>query len=820
MKTFKNKIKTILFLAVSSLLIGSLVLSGCGSNSKSSTSSKPNPPQNLTASSSNRQVSLTWNASSGAASYRVYESTTSGGPYSAVGTTTTTGYTVTGLTNGTPYYFVVTAVNSAGESGDSNQAIATPTSAPTPPAPPNGLTASSSNRQVSLTWNASSGAASYRVYESTTSGGPYSAVGTTTTTGYTVTDLTNGTPYYFVVTAVNSIGESAYSTEATATPFTGIPPSPPSGVTANAGNGQITISWNSVSGATSYNIYWSTSSGVTPANGTKIPDAASPFTQTGLTNNTTYYYIVTAVNSYGESIASGQVSATPWDSNDISGTVMYSGLKKGRIYINVDNAGGGSTIYGTSISQTGSFTIRGVPSGSYVLSAWLDNIGTGTLHASNPTGTSTPFSVNFSNVSGVSVPLSDPGTITLSSPSLIVYPGSGTALTLWNALTNSNGIEAADSYNVYWSTSNTPCSTTGGGFTSVVANSMGAFLQTGLTNGNTYYYSVRGVAGGTGGPCSSTFPVTVAANTGAYSVSGIITSNITLTGPLYVAIGTLGSNGPPEFYGLESIDSPSMTQAYNIAGITNGTYYVYVIDDMNNDGSIDIGDITEGITGNAQQVTVNNADVTQNIALTGANALASVTTQHYTATTYKGYNLGSNIHGEMKLPVAVTLTAGPNVAVPVDIGNPGTNGNNGSFLGSFTLPTNVPKIGDTYSFAVTYTDTTTENLNASVTGVLDSFPTPTFPTSSDNGDGITQPTFTWNAPLSFPSPYTYYLWIGSGTSGMIWYDTPSNGSTSDLYNSNHSASQTSLTLGTTYMWLIGVRDSYGNSAQYQTQWTP
>jgi hypothetical protein len=74
--------------------------------------------------------------------------------------------------------------------------------------------------------------------------------------------------------------------------------------------------------------------------------------------------------------------------------------------------------------------------------------------------------------------------------------------------------------------------------------------------------------------------------------------------------------------------------------------------------------------------------------------------------------------------------------------------------------------------------------------------------------------------LSFPSPYTYYLWIGSGTSGMIWYDTPSNGSTSDLYNSNHSASQTSLTLGTTYMWLIGVRDSYGNSAQYQTQWTP
>ena len=88
-------------------------------------------------------------------------------------------------------------------------------------------------------------------------------------------------------------------------------PSEPTGLKATAGNGQVNVSWNSVSGATSYNLYWSTMSGVTKTNGAKISDVASPYIHLGLTNNTTYYYVATAVNSYGESIESAQVSATP-----------------------------------------------------------------------------------------------------------------------------------------------------------------------------------------------------------------------------------------------------------------------------------------------------------------------------------------------------------------------------------------------------------------------------------------------------------------------------------------------------------------------------
>jgi len=90
-------------------------------------------------------------------------------------------------------------------------------------------------------------------------------------------------------------------------------PSAPTAVTPSAGDRQVTISWSAVSGATSYNIYWSETSGVTKDNGTQIPDITSPYSHTGLTNGTTYYYVVTAVNSFGESAESAEVSAAPTD---------------------------------------------------------------------------------------------------------------------------------------------------------------------------------------------------------------------------------------------------------------------------------------------------------------------------------------------------------------------------------------------------------------------------------------------------------------------------------------------------------------------------
>jgi hypothetical protein len=87
----------------------------------------------------------------------------------------------------------------------------------------------------------------------------------------------------------------------------------PNGVRAESGpdTGQVTISWNAVTGATTYNIYWSDTPGVTIANN-KIPGVFSPSVQTMTLrhNPNPYYFVVTAVNSGGESGLSTEVSAT------------------------------------------------------------------------------------------------------------------------------------------------------------------------------------------------------------------------------------------------------------------------------------------------------------------------------------------------------------------------------------------------------------------------------------------------------------------------------------------------------------------------------
>ncbi len=181
-----------------------------------------------------------------------------------------------------------------------------------PPSSPTGVNAAAGDGQVIISWNSVSGATSYNLYWSTSPGvskASYTEKIANVTTPFTHSGRINGTTYYYVVTAVNNYGESGESTQVSATP--GQPPPPPTGVSAKAGNKQVTISWNGVAGATSYNLYWGTAPGVKKGTGTKISGVISPYTHTGRTNNTTYYYVVTAVNIYGESSESSEVSAKP-----------------------------------------------------------------------------------------------------------------------------------------------------------------------------------------------------------------------------------------------------------------------------------------------------------------------------------------------------------------------------------------------------------------------------------------------------------------------------------------------------------------------------
>jgi fibronectin type III domain protein len=288
----------------------------------------PSVPSGVAASAGNAQVAVSWTASTGATSYDVYYSTSA-----AVSTTsnlgsissTTTSALVSGLTNNTTYYFVVTAVNGAGQSTASSPAAsAAPSAVITTPSVPTGVTATAGNAQVTVSWTASTGATSYDVYYSTSaavSTTSYSGSITAATTSALVSGLTNGTTYYFIVTAVNGSGTSAASSPAaSASPsvVTAIP-SVPTDVIAIAGNAQVTVSWTASTGASSYKIYYSTSAAVSTASYLGlISTAATSDIVSGLTNSTTYYFIVTAVNGAGASAASSPTaSAMP------SASILY-----------------------------------------------------------------------------------------------------------------------------------------------------------------------------------------------------------------------------------------------------------------------------------------------------------------------------------------------------------------------------------------------------------------------------------------------------------------------------------------------------------------
>ena len=239
---------------------------------------------------------------------------------------TGTGYTLTGLKNGTTYYVTADAVNDANlHSAASAEASATPAAPVTAPGAPCRADRDRRRRPgepvvagagLRLAARRSPATTSTREPAASITGKP---VASAKGTGATIKNLTNGTTFFFKVTAVNKAGEGSASGAASATPAAAITnPGPPNGLTASPGNGQVTLSWAapasdggaSISG---YEIYRGTRPGGEsggPVNGTLVQ--ATSFTMTGLTNGTTYYFTVAAVNTANRhGGASGEASATP-----------------------------------------------------------------------------------------------------------------------------------------------------------------------------------------------------------------------------------------------------------------------------------------------------------------------------------------------------------------------------------------------------------------------------------------------------------------------------------------------------------------------------
>ena len=298
----------------------------------------PPTPAGLTAIAGNGVVVLDWPASSGATSYTVSRSTTSGSGYSPIVTNVIgpvvgsdvpdATYTDNAVVNGTPYYYVVAAVNPNGSSTNSVEAAATP-SAATPPAPttPAGLTVTPGNLQATLTWKASPGAATYTIKRTVITAGanandpgaeaailPNGSVPTNivnsfvTTTNYTDTGLANNVLYSYTVSAANANGQSAASAPVSATPSPNFP-TPPTGLTAMVSSNLVNLSWNPVAGAEDY-VLQRANSASGPYTTVDYPDWLSTFSDTGLAYNTTYYYEVASANLAGISSNSAPLAVT------------------------------------------------------------------------------------------------------------------------------------------------------------------------------------------------------------------------------------------------------------------------------------------------------------------------------------------------------------------------------------------------------------------------------------------------------------------------------------------------------------------------------
>jgi fibronectin type 3 domain-containing protein len=283
----------------------------------------PDPPANLVAIVGDARVSLAWqsppsNGGSPITNYKIYRGTTPSGEslLATVGPDVFS-YTDTAVTNGVTYFYYVTAGNAIGDSRPSNEASATPVPAATVPDAVRNLTAEPTDSGVQLAWlppldSGGRPVTNYKIYRGSSHGDRSNVTTVGNVSSYTDLGLKNGQPYYYVVAAVNEIGDGPPSNEVSATPAT--IPTAPRNLQAIPGDRVVTIQWagpqnDGGSPVTNFKIYRGTTTG-NIAFVTMIGPVDS-YSDEGLVNNQPYYYQVSAVNRVGEGPKSDQASTTP-----------------------------------------------------------------------------------------------------------------------------------------------------------------------------------------------------------------------------------------------------------------------------------------------------------------------------------------------------------------------------------------------------------------------------------------------------------------------------------------------------------------------------
>jgi YVTN family beta-propeller protein len=782
----------------------------------------PNAPGSPSATAGDETVALSWTTPSAytgppVEGYEVYEGTSSGQEsvtpvYTSPLNDTAINYTVTGLTDGTKYYFVIAAYNAVGTGPISGEVSARPQSSPSTtsasvsvdsvvygnpvtftgtaaptsgsgpfptgtvtfsvgttslcttgrvspasgvsatascqasefpagndtvtatysgdgyysgstgtttltvtgivPSAPGDLVASPGSSQVTIAWtvpasNGGSPVESYEIWRSTTSNEEtqVDTVNSGSATSYTDTDVTPGTAYYYEVVAVNSAGPSILSGEASATPYTHS--DAPGGLTATAGSSQISLSWSDptdsaemgYSTVTGYEILRATSTG---GETTYVPlnDGSSiSYTDTDVTPGTTYYYEVEAVNAAGDSVASGEASATPYTYSDAPSSLTASaGTSQVTLSWIDPSSNGFSTISGYDILRS---TISGQElevssvSGATTTSYDDTNLTPGTQYYYEV------LAVNAAGNSNVSTEASaTPYTYAAQPTGLTATAGSSQVSLTWTDPT-SGGFSMISGYEILRSTSSTQAPAD---FVFVNGGAATTYTDLNVTLGTTYYYEVVAVnasgdsgvsneqsatpytysdapSGVTASPGSSQVTLSWAdpTDTGFSTVSGYEILRSTLTGQETV---------------LTSVDNGTAA-SYTDTDLSPGTTYYYEVEAINSAGD-------SGVSNEASATPFTMPAAPSGISATAGDATASVA---FTAPSTGGSPITNY------------------TVIATDL----TNGADGGQAATGTSSPIVVKSlvnGDTYTFAVMAT-------NAAGTGLLSSPSNAVTPTGVD-----------------------------------------------------------------------------------------
>jgi fibronectin type 3 domain-containing protein len=544
----------------------------------------PSAPRNLQAYTGQGEIILTWNppTSNGFSSitgYRIYRNSTF---LTLIGNQTY--YFDTTATPGDINSYNVSAVNAAGTGPQSTGASAFASARPVPPSPPQGLTATPGNGTMTLNWtkpysNGGSSITGYEVWRGTASGSETRFVSIGNVTSYVDTSVLGGTHYYYFVKAINSIGASAGSNEANATP-TSIP-SAPGSLTATAGAGEVILNWTTPSsnGGLSilgYKIYRSTSSGTETLIATVNDGTQLSYVDTQVTPGTTYFYKVAAFNSLGTSKLSNEASATPTQPITPPGQPTNLVATPG-----VDNI----TLTWTPPANNGGAPItsyqiwRGTTSGSETMIA-TTSMTTYTDTGLTP-GTTYYYYVIAVNSAGSSPKSQEVSAAPPTAPgipqNLTATPGINSINLTWSPPA-SNGGSPITGYIIYRGTapgSETLYKTVG---------TVTTYLDQSVTSGTTYYYKIEAVnAVGPGNLSAETSASTITTPsqpTNLIATPGV--NNITLTWSPPSNTGGATITSYQIFRGTISgqevmIASTTLT-TYTDTGLASGTpYYYYVV---------------------------------------------------------------------------------------------------------------------------------------------------------------------------------------------------------------------------------------------------